>query len=101
MFSGKTLFPAVTPTNVNIREIFNMNPTEFSLCALPEGGGARVKELLSTGAMRRRLQDIGLTSGASVRCLLKSPSGGPAAYLIRGAVIALRVKDSADILVEA
>lgn len=78
-----------------------MNPSEFSLCALPVGSGARVKTLLSTGAMRRRLQDIGLTAGAYVKCVLKSPSGDPAAYLIRGAVIALRNKDSAEILVEA
>ena len=46
------------------------------------------------GAMRRRLQDIGLISGTRVECVGVSPLGDPAAYLIRGAVIALRREDS-------
>ena len=45
-------------------------------------------------AMRRRLQDIGLISGTRVECVGVSPLGDPAAYLIRGAVIALRREDS-------
>ena len=32
-------------------------------------------------------------------CIAKSPAGDPAAYLIRGAVIALRGKDAAGIQV--
>ena len=44
--------------------------------------------------MRRRLQDIGLISGTRVECVGVSPLGDPAAYLIRGAVIALRREDS-------
>lgn len=71
-----------------------------SLNTLPEGSRARVTSLLSTGSMRRRLQDIGLIEGTNVQCLQKSPSGDPIAYLIRGAVIALRSEDSRNILVE-
>lgn len=52
------------------------------------------------GPMRRRLQDIGLIDGTEVVCLRKSPSGDPVAYLIRGAVIALRSEDSSKILIE-
>ena len=55
-----------------------------------EGTSARVKTLLNDGSMRRRLQDMGLIEGTSVLCLQRSPSGDPIAYLIRGAVIALR-----------
>lgn len=73
----------------------------FALNNLPEGKGARVTSLLSTGSMRRRLQDIGLIEGTPVQCLQKSPSGDPIAYLIRGAVIALRSEDSRNILVES
>ena len=69
-----------------------MNPQ--SLALLQEGEGAHVAEILATGAMRRRLQDIGLVPGTWVRCLQRSPAGDPVAYLIRGAVIALRRRDS-------
>ncbi len=72
----------------------------MSLSQLPVGGSARVKKLLSTGSMRRRLQDIGLIEGTWVRCLQKSPAGDPVAYEIRGAVIALRSDDSSQILVQ-
>jgi ferrous iron transport protein A len=44
--------------------------------------------------MRRRLQDIGLVSGTPVTCLHVSSAGDPAAYLIRGAVVAIRSDDS-------
>ena len=49
--------------------------------------------------MRRRLLDIGLVEGTNIECLQKSPAGDPVAYLIRGAVIALRAEDSAAVLV--
>lgn len=70
------------------------------LSRVPEGETVRVRELLSTGSMRRRLLDMGLIEGTNVSCLQKSPAGDPVAYLIRGAVIALRSEDSSQILVE-
>ncbi len=69
-----------------------MNATSLDLLA--EGQQARVGEIYAQGALRRRLQDIGLTPGTRVRCLQKSPAGDPVAYLIRGAAIALRREDS-------
>lgn len=66
---------------------------------LKQGQTATVKSLLSTGSIRRRLQDIGLIEGTEVECLQKSPAGDPVAYLIRGAVIALRAEDSSKVLV--
>ncbi len=70
-----------------------------SLNELRQGETAKVKKLLSTGSIRRRLQDIGLIEGTHVECLQRSPSGDPTAYLIRGAVIALRSEDSSNIIV--
>lgn len=66
---------------------------------LKQGQAATVKSLLSIGSIRRRLQDIGLIEGTKVECLQKSPAGDPVAFLIRGAVIALRSEDSSNILV--
>ncbi len=62
------------------------------------GETATVKRLLTHGSMRRRLLDIGLIEGTAVQCIGRSPSGDPRAYLIRGAVIAIRCEDCADIL---
>ncbi len=64
------------------------------------GQTAMVKELLSTGSIRRRLLDIGLIENTIVTCLGRSPGGDPTAYLIRGAVIAIRSEDCRNILVE-
>ena len=70
------------------------------LCDLTVGQRGIVTALKSVGGMRRRLLDIGLIEGTSVSCVGRSPGGDPAAYLIRGAVIAIRDRDSADILIE-
>ena len=70
----------------------------ISLCDIDVGQSAVVVTILSSGSIRRRFLDIGLVSGTRVTCLMKSPCGDPTAYLIRGAVIAIRRKDAADIL---
>lgn len=70
----------------------NTEPTE-ELCALRVGDRGRVSHIGISGAFRRRLLDLGLVEGAEVECVGKSPMGDPSAYLIRGAVIALRSGD--------
>ena len=70
-----------------------------SLITLQEGDHARVKALLSTGSMRRRLQDLGIIEGTLISCAQKSPFGDPVAYEVRGAIIALRAEDANNILV--
>lgn len=71
---------------------------ETPLTRLEPGDRAVVKALRTTGRMRRRLLDIGLVADTPVECLGRSPCGDPSAYLIRGAVIAIRSEDCADIL---
>lgn len=73
----------------------------LSLNDIGVGEDAVVVRLLSHGSMRRRLLDIGLTEGADVTCIGAAPSGDPRAYLIRGAVIAIRQADCRDIVVTA
>ena len=51
-------------------------------------------------AMERRLTDLGLVRGTRVTCMARSPAGDPCAYLIRGALIALRRADAAGIQLE-
>ena len=68
-----------------------------TLDILKPGQTGVVVKLNSVGSMRRRLLDIGLVEGTRVECLGKSPSGDPSAFLIRGAVIAIRSEDCRDI----
>jgi ferrous iron transport protein A len=63
------------------------------------GNCAIVRRLDVQGGMRRRLQDLGLIEGTYIECLQKSPLGDPSAYLIRGAVIAIRSDETRKILV--
>lgn len=73
----------------------------FSLNDINPGEKAIVKKLNSEGSIRRRLLDIGLVENTTVECVGKSPAGDPKAYLIRGAVIAIRSEDSRNIIVAA
>ena len=67
----------------------------LSLSALPEGESAYVTEVNAGPAMDRRLTDLGLVRGTRVTCVLRSP-----AYLIRGALIALRRADADGVALE-
>ncbi len=77
-----------------------MNQT-ICLNNIKPGQRAVVRELRTGGSMRRRLLDIGLIENTDVECIGTSPGGDPSAYLIRGAVIAIRSEDCSGILIEA
>lgn len=68
------------------------------LCDLPVGAQATIHELRTAGSMRRRLCDLGFIPGAVVRCVGVAPMGDPAAYEVRGAIIALRKRDGITVL---
>ena len=78
-----------------------MDDKYIPLNFLPIGKKATVRELISDGVTRRRMQDLGLISDTVVEALQKSPSGDPTAYHIRGAVIALRSEEASKILVKS
>ncbi len=67
-----------------------MNHDLIPLNKLPIGKKANVRSMMFEGAARRRILDLGVIDGTEIEPLYKSPSGNPVAYLIRGAVIALR-----------
>ena len=72
----------------------------YTLGALGQGRTATIRSLETAGAMRRRLMDIGLTPGSVVQSLFRSSCGDPTAYLIQGAVIALRREDADTVIVD-
>ena len=71
----------------------------FHLDDTAAGDTVTVRELLTTGEMRRRLLDLGLVPGTPVECVGQSPAGDPGAYLIRGVAIALRREDAHNVWV--
>ncbi len=52
------------------------------------------------GYSRRRLMDLGFTSGATIRAALSTFAGDPRAYEIRGTLVALRREQASQILVQ-
>lgn len=82
------------PVSLREAEIMkNLNSIEI-------GEYAEIAALLTKGSMRQRLLDIGLTPDTIVECVGKSPAGDPRAFLIRGAVIAIRKEDCDEILIK-
>jgi len=66
----------------------------ISLDQLQIGVQGKVASLDTSDSIGHRLLDLGFTTDALVTCVGTSPLGDPKAYLIRGAVIALRNEDA-------
>ncbi len=75
-------------------------PKYYCLNDLKPGQTARILTLASTGSTRRRLLDLGLVEQTLVQCVGRSPSGDPAAFRIRGAVIAIRSFEGKQIQID-
>ncbi len=85
----------VVARNVTVERLPGVSPAKMdgdTLADLTEGESARVLGIHPglQGAQRRRLLDLGLVPGTVVEAEMRSATGDPTAYRIRGAVIALR-----------
>lgn len=76
-----------------------MDIIQSSLANIAIGRKARVTSLKCDGKTRRRMLDLGIIEGTEIEPLYKGLSGNTVAYLIRGAVIALRSDISEKIIV--
>ena len=65
---------------------------------LAVGKQGKILAVNGEGALRRHLLDMGLTPGARIECVGVSPGGDPRAFLVRGAVLALRREDCLSII---
>lgn len=74
-------------------------PEGLRLSQLEPGEAGEVVSLSPAcrGLQRRRLMDLGILPGTVIVAEMRSPSGDPTAYWIRGALIALR-RDRADLV---
>lgn len=71
----------------------------FPLSKMAMGQTAFVSWLSENKSISSRLADLGFEPGAHVTCVLKKHGGELSAFLVRGAVIALRREDAQLILV--
>lgn len=86
---------SVTP----IKQVELPSEPSQALSVLKVGESGTVQRLSPRcqGAERRRLLDLGILPGTTIRAEMISPSGDPMAYRIRGALIGLR-KEQADFI---
>lgn len=66
----------------------------MTLNKLPLNSTGIVKHLYCNGNIKRRLLDLGIITNTPIKAVLKSPSGDPVAYEVRGTLIAIRKEDA-------
>ena len=74
---------------------------ETCLNCLPHGVGARVVGVRGTGAVSRRLMEMGVVPGARVSVVKAAPLGDPLEVRVRSYHLALRRSEAAEITVIA
>lgn len=72
----------------------------FPLSLLKVGHRGRVRALSGSGALKRRLLDMGFVPGTTVHMLKKAPFGDPVQVRLRGYSLTLRTQDAKDIWIE-
>ena len=73
---------------------------ELSADVMLPGERGVVLSLSHTGDARRRMLEIGFSPGSEIECVGISPLGDPRAYLVKGAVFAVRGCDASGIVVK-
>lgn len=65
-----------------------------TLNKLPLGTSAQIINVDCNSNVKRRFLDLGFIKNTNITPILKSPSGDPVAFEIRGTVIAIREEDA-------
>ena len=86
--AGQAAAPRVAP-----------NKNSLSLDRLPFGVRARVVAVRGSGAVARRLMEMGIVPGAPVRVIKAAPLGDPIEVRVRGYHLALRRSEARTIAV--
>ncbi len=72
----------------------------MTLREVQPGSEARVTKIAGSGAVRRRIMDMGITRGVSVKVRKVAPLGDPVEITVRGYELSIRKEDAASIEVE-
>ena len=72
----------------------------MTLRDLKPGQQGKVTSISTTGAMKRRLMDMGVTPGVEIRVVKVAPLGDPVEVNVRGYELSLRKDEAAQIQVQ-
>lgn len=73
----------------------------MTLRELKPGQQGRVTSVGTSGSMKRRIMDMGVTPGVEIRVIKVAPLGDPIEVNVRGYELSLRKDEAAQIMVEA
>ena len=73
----------------------------MTLRDLKPGQKGKVSSIGTTGAMKRRIMDMGVTPGVEIKVIKAAPLGDPIEVNVRGYELSLRKDEAAQIQVEA
>ncbi|HMF54775.1 MAG TPA: ferrous iron transport protein A [Pyrinomonadaceae bacterium] len=93
----------VLPADLNLDfvEPTSLQKNAVSLDSMPRGKSARVVSVAGSGAIARRLMEMGVLPGAPVRVVRTAPLGDPIQICIRNYHLALRRVEAQTITVVA
>ena len=72
----------------------------MTLRDLKPGQQGKVTSISTTGAMKRRIMDMGVTPGVEIRVVKVAPLGDPVEVNVRGYELSLRKDEAAQIRVQ-
>ncbi len=87
------------PIPASVEFAAHTRPRTTSLNTLPHGRAARVVAVGGTGAVTRRLMEMGVVPGARVSVVKVAPLGDPIQVRVRGYDLALRRAEAQTISV--
>ena len=72
----------------------------MTLNEIPAGGICIVTKLNSTGKLRRRIMDMGITKGVEIKVVKIAPLGDPMELNVRGYELSIRKSEAESIEVQ-
>ena len=69
----------------------------MKLTELERGESAKIVRVGKIGQLKKRLVDMGITSGEVIKLERNAPLGDPQEYIIKGTGIAIRKEDAQNI----
>ncbi len=69
----------------------------MKLTELKRGESAKIVKIGRIGELKKRLVDMGITSGEVIKLERNAPLGDPQEYIIKGTGIAIRKEDAQNI----
>ncbi len=77
-----------------------MTDKEITLDQLEVGDVAKIVKIGTSGDLRRKLMEMGLTRNTEIRVIGKAPLGDPIEYKFRNYNLTLRKEEASKVIVE-